>query len=514
MIRLIIVEDERVIRQGIEKHVPFEELGVDLVRTAENADEAFKICEAFKPDIIISDIMMPGMNGIQLCQKFKEVLPECQIIFISGYSDKEYLKAAIELRAVSYVEKPISIPELKEAIIRAIQSVEKSKRQSTYLLHSLLGMSGEETGNLLNTIELSQEGKILKQASVFCIFILHTRKSISNAAEFSNRCQGSISGMLASAGIHFLTDFVEKDLFVLLLYGQKETISGNEEVMSALWSAVSAMPREDEDCFWGIGKEVESLKMLPDSYQSALSSLQFLSFKGWNHWAAYDEPYSYYQDKLPEALQNEFHKALLHKDLKAATDILNDTYQMLIDNHAVLNFNVRNIYYTLDSVIVQSDRELYLGIFSKEEKRKTENAKFLDGVKTLWEMHAFVSRHVTEVLEENDKERKNNFIVKNVIEYIWENYGDKGLTIQVLAEVVYLTPTYLSNLFKEKTGMTIGGYLTEYRLKKAGELLGDPKLKLYQIADMVGYEDANYFAKLFKKKTGMIPSEYRENKLG
>ncbi len=514
MIRLIIVEDERVIRQGIEKHIPFKELGVDMVRTAENADEAFRTCEEFKPDIIISDIMMPGMNGIQLCRKFKEVLPECQIIFISGYSDKEYLKAAIELRAVSYVEKPISTPELKEAIKRAVESVQKLKRQNTYLLHSLLGMSAEEHDHILQTIESSDEGKVLKQDKVFCILVLYTKRNISNAADFRNKCQEHLSETFGAAGIHFMTDFAEKDLFVILLSGQKRTLSGEKDFPSLCRTAIMEIRKEEDEWFFGIGREMETLDLLTDSYQSALSCLRLLSFKGWNHYAYYDETYSYYQDKLSEAQQNIFHKAMLQKDIKAGTEILDSIYQMLIEKHTILNFNVRNLYYSLDGIITRSDKEIQMGILPKEEMRKDENAKFLDGVRTILEMHNYVSSHMKEVLEESDAERKNNFIVKHVIEYIWENYGDKKLTIQVLAEVVYLTPTYLSNLFKEKTGMTIGVYLTEYRLKKAEELLRDPKLKLYQIAEMVGYEDANYFAKIFKKKTGMIPSEYRGSKLG
>lgn len=512
MVRLIIVEDERMIRNGIEKHVPWEELGVNQVRAAENAEEAFLICEEFKPDIIISDIMMPGMNGIQLCQKFREVLPESQIIFISGYTDKEYLKAAINLKAVSYVEKPIAMQELKEAVKKAVDGVKRSRRQSTNMLHSLLGMHNKETESIMNAVNQSEKGLAIQQDSVFCIFVLHTKNKTCNAIDFSNRCQEYISRILNREGIHFITDFLEKDMFVLLLSGPGETIIHNSDLMQSCMSALTEMRKEREEWFWGIGKEVFALDMVAESYQSALDCIQLLSYKGWNNYALYSEPHSSYQDKLPVTLQNEFHKALLDKDMKAGSEILEQICLMLIEKRTILNFNIRNIYYTLDSIVMQSDRELHLGGFGKRQNEQMENATFLDGVETILEMHAYVSQHMQEVLEENENEKKNNFVVKHVIDYISENYANRELTIQVLANVVYLTPTYLSNLFKEKTGMTIGQYLTETRLKKAEELLFDPKLKLYQIAEMVGYEDANYFAKQFKKRTGMIPSEYREYK--
>ncbi|HWT74162.1 MAG TPA: response regulator [Mobilitalea sp.] len=169
MIRLIIVEDEKVIRKGIEKHIPWEDMGVNEVRAAENAEEAFKICREFSPDIIISDIKMPGLSGIELCQKFRESLPDSQIIFISGYSDKEYLKAAISLGAISYVEKPINISELSEAIHKAVISVQRLRRQNTNVLQTLLTPHPSDKDNVINAVELSERGKILTNESIFCV---------------------------------------------------------------------------------------------------------------------------------------------------------------------------------------------------------------------------------------------------------------------------------------------------------------------------------------------------------
>jgi len=109
MIKVIIVEDERLIREGIAGQVPWKELHVDGVRTAENAETALSVCKGYRPDIVVSDIRMPGMDGITLCTKLRGLLPDAQLIFISGYSDKEYLMSAIGLHAVNYIEKPVSL---------------------------------------------------------------------------------------------------------------------------------------------------------------------------------------------------------------------------------------------------------------------------------------------------------------------------------------------------------------------------------------------------------------------
>lgn len=111
---------------------------------------------------------------------------------------------------------------------------------------------------------------------------------------------------------------------------------------------------------------------------------------------------------------------------------------------------------------------------------------------------------------DEQEESKSSFIVQKVIGYMKEQYPNSELSILTLAEYVYLTPTYLSNLFKKQTGVTIGQFLTDLRIDEARRLLRDPQYKLYQVSELVGYKDPNYFAKIFKKKTGYTPSEYRE----
>jgi two-component system response regulator YesN len=142
MIKTIIVEDERLIREGIARQVPWEELRVDEVRTAENAETALTICGEWRPDIIVSDIRMPGMDGITLCTKLRKLLPGAQLIFISGYSDKEYLMSAIGLHAVNYIEKPVSLDELNDAVRSAVNALEKNRNGQTNALHLLLNSPG------------------------------------------------------------------------------------------------------------------------------------------------------------------------------------------------------------------------------------------------------------------------------------------------------------------------------------------------------------------------------------
>lgn len=130
MIKLLVLDDEYITRKGIINNINWSDLGVVLIEEARDGLEGLDMASRLKPDIIISDIRMPRMNGIEFCKQIREQIPECRIIFISGYSDIEYLKAAIHLNAISYIEKPISIEELQSVIKKAVDLCLESEKKS------------------------------------------------------------------------------------------------------------------------------------------------------------------------------------------------------------------------------------------------------------------------------------------------------------------------------------------------------------------------------------------------
>ncbi len=146
MIQLLLVEDEAWIRKGILKHIPFYDLGIGNVQAVQNAAEALELCKGgFVPDILLSDIRMPGMSGTEMAAMIKERNPRCKIIFISGYSDKEYLTTAIKLQVVGYIEKPIDLEVLKDTLLQAVNQIRLMKMQRRTLLHRLLFSLNTET---------------------------------------------------------------------------------------------------------------------------------------------------------------------------------------------------------------------------------------------------------------------------------------------------------------------------------------------------------------------------------
>lgn len=509
MIRLIIVEDEQVIRSGLVRHMPWQELGIGEIRTAANAEEALAVCEAFRPDIILSDIRMPGMDGIDLCTKFREKLPDSQIIFISGFSDKEYLMAAIELGAVSYVEKPISVQELSSAIKKAVASIHRLSHQETNLLHSLLCLDACGEKDAMEELLQNGSGKILKCDTQFRIGILKMRSEFRNVTNFSNACKEKLNSKTKKGHVNFAADSAGASTVILLFSADGEFEFDEAPQENTICEELLSAAGPDGDCFLGIGKRVNSLDQLPDSYRTAAEAVKSLSYKGWNRYAFHDEKRSEYKEKLSEDELNAFCRKLLDGKSRDAQEFLDGIFRKFIEDHDVLNFHVRNLYYQIDCEIFRAERMMA----HREKQRRNRESPFMEEAQTIREMHEYVSGRVLQCCRESREERKNNCAIMTVLNYLNEKPGDKNISIQMLADMVYLTPTYLSYVFKKQTGMTIGQYLTKVRIRKAEEYLANPRFKLYQIAAMVGYEDANYFGKIFKKQTGMLPSEYRESKM-
>lgn len=506
MLKLLIVEDEQVIRNGLEKHVPWKKLGIDKVFTAENAQNGLRVCENHRPDIVVSDINMPGMNGIELCKCFREKFPQCQIVFISGYSDKEYLKAAIALGAVSYVEKPIDIAELSEAVKQAAEQVRQHSRQKENVLHALLQPVADEKTEL----PLFGAEKQLQKDVFFQIFLLKRKEIIRNVEEFMQICQSVVEKITGEERdrIHLMADYVEGNSFALLLSTDCVDWLAEKEMSKRFCEILLSKRNEQDKWFLSVGKPVGSLQEIICSYHSAQNAMKVLAYKGWNHYAMPDESAQEYTGTIALEDEHAFRKALLESKIEEARWLLSVWSMKLVEERVEISFQVKNIYYILDTIIMQVE-DMTPGM---QRECADAGRHFLDEAQTIFEMQEYVDEHL-QWFGHDHEEGNTNILIKKVIDYMNSHLSDKNISIKLLADEVYLTPTYLSSLFKKTTGSTIGQYLTEIRMNRAQELLMDTGLKLYQIAEMVGFEDANYFAKTFKKKTGMLPSEYRESKI-
>lgn len=486
------MEDETVIRNGLLKHVLWKSLGVEEIRMAGNASEALDICTDYSPDIIISDIFMPGINGIELCRNLRSSFPETEIIFVTGYDNKEYLKAAIDLHAVRYVEKPVNREDISDAVKEAVRRLQKTREQKAASLHSLFLNS--------STLPFYTNGK-----NMFCAGILHFGKK-GRAAEVKRKLQGCLVHWLKENQMSILAEISDSVTLSFLLSG-RDRLPLEYSIKKELSCAMGQLFGRSGKWFLAIGSVVEKAEHITDSWQSAFGAGKALAYLGWNNIVFSRELEESERYEPDGTIADRFAEAVFQKNKKEALGILDDFQQDLLKQRVFLNGDIRYIYSAMNFVIRRAKQAMCLDHTNKADDLDMD---FFESAETFEELTQYLKESLS-VLFENDESQKSTYLVKRVMDSIWREYMDSSLSIKTLAEQVYLTPTYLSNLFKKSTGLTIGQYMVDVRIENAKRLIRDPQLKFYQVSSMVGYEDPNYFAKIFKKKTGMTPSEYKES---
>lgn len=486
----IVVEDEQIIRNGILEHIPWGKLGIDHVVSAKYAVEAFEKCEQIKPDIIISDINMPGMNGVTLCRSLREKFPESEIIFVTGFSDKEYLKAAIELHAVSYVEKPIDIQELTQAVGDAVERVEKNRCYQSAFVQSLFTNS-----NSMNYI--------LTKDRFFEVCLIH-HKSESDYKQAADQLNEKMAGLARNMNLHFRIEQIEQ-LNTAVLFSHKEHV--DKKLSNAIQAFYRVMEELKVSYFMAFGTEEEGQERIQISYEAAEQALKCLSYRKWNCIAVQkDIPHRTRKFNLDMTWMEQFTQAIAEKERDKAMGIVEDITRILAQEQLFINADIRYIYYKMEDIVMRFQRNV--SAKEVEAQYQGERTKAIESAQTLDDLEQYICGLIRKN-DFKDDENNNSYVIQKVMDYVQGHYNESGLSINTLSEHVYLTPTYLSNLFKKNVGITIGQYIVNMRVEQAKLLLQNPKWKLYQVAPMVGYEDSNYFAKIFKKKVGVTPSEYR-----
>lgn len=491
--KILIIEDETVIRNGLIKHISWKSLGIDEIKVAENAEKAYAVCQDYIPDIVLSDIYMPGENGIELCRRLRELFPEVEIIFVTGYADKEYLKAAIDLHAVRYVEKPICRENISEAIREAVQRVDRTREQKAACLHTLF-------------LDSAAQPFYARGKNIFRVGILHL-ESRDRLVEAKERLTEGLALWLDENNINILVEISDARTLSFLL-GGKDRFPGQQAVKEEFGKVMGQIFCEGVQWFLTIGRQADAVESITDSWQGAVKAQKALVYMGWKHIVYADDLLEPHGFEVDEGIVEKFTEAVLQKNEQAAFGLLDQFAGLLEKNRVFFCGSVRHTYYTMNSVLKRAEQAMCLN--DKVCGAGNADIDFFENAQTYEEMNRYLKSRIAALTQDADLQ-KGAYVVQKVMDYIWKNYGDSSLSIKELAEHVCLTPTYLSNLFKKGAGITIGQYIVDVRIENAKRLMKDPRLKFYEVACMVGYEDANYFAKIFKKKTQMTPSEYKES---
>lgn len=521
--KLLLVDDEEYSREGILSLIPWKKLGISEIQTAENGREGILLAKTFRPDIVLADVKMPYIDGLTMCNDIRSFLPHCNFIIISGYSDKEYLKSAIRLSAINYLEKPFHPEELVESLKQAITksafyvSEEQSlKRQQNdmenNIVLSLLRKKPAEDPLWSKIREFSPSCPV--QGGWVTLLISVNMRS-SSFPEIPEALRAEILSELRChimKKAHFDYFLGIKEEHIIVLHLSCEQNPRNNIRLRSLHQELDRLISEKNLSYnIGVGLLVEHMSCIYLSYEAAAVCLNQSFFSGPGHMI-------FSEDAVPSAVYSfspgeleEFSALLKRADAQEAVIYLKKicdnlrgcTYTLISTVKDFFSQVVRRMYYFSDSFIISS--------FSSRESLS-------DSINSIWnfsyleEIETYLCERVTALLTEvlgTAQDFQENPLSGKIKNYIDANYDNPDLCLQNLADHFNITASYICIVFKRQYQKTINQYINGKRIEHSIDYLKHSNKKIKDISTLVGFQDTNYFIKVFKKITGTTPKEYR-----
>ena len=513
--KLLIVDDEELTRTGVISSIDWKALGIGEVLQADDGINGLEMAKRHRPEIILCDVRMPRMTGIAMLERLEKILPDTIPIFMSGYSDKDYLKAAIKLKAVNYIEKPLNPAEIREAVLEAIELYTKKIRshrgetlqsmENASRLAQLLTTPGIDS---LQAAEQLAEELALPYGSgtqVTCVII-----RLRTAPEFVQPSPEEIYHGFHNLLQHYHSDcvYVTKKLQFLVYF-----IFSPDSFSSLMASDIQNFLEEQfgsyEDHFIAMGESYHGFSKAYQAYTSAVILLESSFFFPANSYLTPEISQNSSSAKsapgfAPESLLSE---ALSSQDSDKCGQILKDLEEQYFRNTQVLPDQTKDLYYKLFLSLENARRQQKLPLHSSNSESMMS---LLENCFTFQELHNTLCSQVDNYFSDLQDAVPENSTIFLIRDYISKNYGNETLSVKDISDHVFLSASYVCTFFKNETGQTLNQYLTEFRMEKAKALLADPRYKIADISSRVGYSDGNYFGKSFRKYTGLSPSEYRE----
>ncbi|MCI8852898.1 MAG: response regulator [Lachnospiraceae bacterium] len=529
--RIMLVDDEEEVRKAMIRKMDWEELGFTVVGDAENGEDALEKLEQLEPDVIMTDIRMPYMDGLTLISRIREQYPFMKILIFSGYDDFEYAKQAIKLHVTEYILKPVNGQELAEILKRVRISLDEeieqrrniSTLQESYqnslpilrelFLNDLVSRTADVSGM---APKLKEYGIDILDACRWLVAVIHVEHVEQTEKGVLSQHQELIPISVRSLVEDHLRDYCRFAVFNspegITVIGavdkeNKETglinLFGDicKESMRLLEVAITV----------GVGHSCHTLGEIGRSYQSAVDALGYRAIVGVGR-AIYIndvEPVSRGKLHLDAKGEAQLTAAIKFGPEELIGNVLRELAGRMDDakahasQHQVYMLTIVNCLIRL-----MQQYDLDMGEMFGSQERYEERMRGICQKESFAEELIPVACRMNEALN-RERDNTTRKVILEAKDFIQKNYADPELSVDTLCRQLHMSPAYFSTVFKKETGQTYVNYLTEVRLQKAEELLQETDDKTYEIAQKVGYQEQNYFSYVFKKRYGVSPTKYR-----
>ena len=539
MLKVLIVDDEEWIRLGLRVQIDWESLGLEIIGEAANGSEAVEIIEACHPDLVITDIRMPKVDGIALMEYIHNKYPEVVIIVISGYSEFEYAKKAITFCAFDYILKPIEEDVLESTLKKAIAKINEEEEERNRLVHlkvdlnkSTLVVKEKVLTHLVLGLSASMGDEDIEEAMAKLGLNFQWRRMVvlafraanfeevaslkyGNDFDLASFALANVVSELAgdSAGAVLFRNSMRQDEAVLILgLNSEEESAVLENIVSMGHQIVEKVGELIEyDLYIGIGRVCTQMKEVYKSYSQAVEALQVAGILHGSRILHFDEVSG---RNNPLVCAEDKEKVLLHyieNGYKAQADhLVEELFHQIDANRGV---NPQSIRSTLLELTVGMNRLLkrYGGTVEEITLDRNLTEKIMNEFFTSRELQDWFKAAVAKVTDwiAGYKQTGPKRIINEIVEYVNGHYNE-DINLNSMGEMFFMNPAYLSRIFKSETGQNFNDYVSRIRMNSAVELLKDGTLKMDDISEMIGYENVNYFFKKFKEYYHCTPSQFRK----
>jgi len=492
MLKILIVDDEFLVRMGLESTIPWDENGFHVVATARNGREAIPLFEKHDPDILLTDIKMPVMGGLLLIETLKKIKPSLVAIILSHYDDFNYAQEALKLGANDYILKSELSPD------NLINIINRHVRNDPYTSQQAMV---QENGTLYQDFYSdSNFAKIYNECKYFIddkAYIALIIKLNYKSQKEDNRSNFDLIKAYQNISADILTNEFESLSFYSnnreVLYIFK--VNANNDAYLNYIELVRANSSQylSIDTSLGVSSVYTSVHELRQAINEAYQGLEqsFFEASGVSTYKQ-DAPRIPYTNINTDLLK----QSILNHDFDKINDYIEKILAQLEDDKNLEN--AKRAYYELMSFVKEIADEKSLDI-----NLNHDFDEFLG-------FESFRS-YIVNIFNQlsHRKAPSYSFIITKCIKYIEENY-DKNISLSDLAEYTCKSKSYLSTLFKLETNVNFSQFLINFRIEKAKQLLKESDSKIYEIAEQVGFNNPYYFSKVFKETTGLCSKEYRD----
>ena len=519
--RVLLADDEEDIRVGISRKMPWADLGFELVGEAENGRDALELAESLQPDVVLTDIRMPFMDGLELCRVLTERLPAAKFVVFSGFDDFEYTKQAIQMNVSEYILKPINASELSDVLkkLKTQLDTERTEQQN------------------LETLRRRYEESLPVLRNLFLSRLLDGR--VEHPRELAAQYGVELEGTLLAALVHIHAPQEQRELLavsVQQLFAENLTLPGGTcraflyregVALLAVWQSAETTVYEfiaaagrvctlaerylGSKLTVGVGLPCASPEELPQSAAGARSALEYRSLvgRGGTIYIGDLEPDTGGRVPFDENGERELTAAIK----LCGEEEVRQTIHRLMGQFHVAELSVAQyhlFFLELLTCLLKLARSTGLEletVFDSDFNNLMQATDF-DSPEALEDWCVRRCLRIQELIRRQRTDSAGQ-LVAEAKRFIASHYGDSALSVEMLCDHLHLSPAYFSTMFKREVGMTFTAYVTVVRMDAASSALRNTEDKTYLIARQCGYDDPNYFSYVFKRHFGMTPTKYR-----